>query len=83
MAYGGVGPTVVRLRRTEEFLAGRKLTLETFRLAGEIACEEIAPISDVRGTADFRMQLARNIMIKFYYEVTEGTRQEIAAASIA
>jgi xanthine dehydrogenase iron-sulfur cluster and FAD-binding subunit A len=29
---------------------------------------EIAPISDVRGGRDFRLQLAENILTKFYFE---------------
>lgn len=71
IAYGGVGPVVLRLPRTEQFLTGKRPTLESFEAAGEIARNEIAPISDVRGSADFRRQLASNILKKFYYEVTQ------------
>ena len=69
VAYGGVAPTVVRLPRTEAFLAGKSATLDTFEHAGRIARDEIKPISDVRGSADYRLQLAENIMSKFWYEV--------------
>jgi xanthine dehydrogenase small subunit len=68
IAYGGVGPVVLRLGRTEEFLAGRPFDLDTFAAAGEIAREEIAPISDVRGAREFRLQLAGNILSRFYYD---------------
>jgi xanthine dehydrogenase small subunit len=68
IAYGGVGPTVLRLPRTEAFLAGRPFTEESFRRAGELAVGEIAPLSDVRGTADYRLQLARNVLLKFFHE---------------
>jgi xanthine dehydrogenase small subunit len=68
IAYGGVAPTVVRLPRTEAFLAGKAVTLGTFEEAGRIARSEVAPISDVRGSADYRAQLAENILPKFYYE---------------
>jgi len=71
IAYGGVGPTVVRLPKTESFLNGKSMDESTFREAGTIAREEITPISDVRGTADYRFQLAENILQKFYYEVAE------------
>jgi xanthine dehydrogenase small subunit len=69
IAYGGVAPTVVRLPRTEAFLAGKSATLEIFEQAGRIARDEIKPISDVRGSADYRLQLAENIMAKFWFEV--------------
>jgi xanthine dehydrogenase small subunit len=33
-----------------------------------VAVSEISSISDVRGSADFRLQLARNVLVKFYLE---------------
>jgi xanthine dehydrogenase small subunit len=68
VAYGGVAPVVLRLKRTEEFLAGKPIARETFAEAGEIARGEVAPISDVRGSKEYRLQLAENILTKFYYE---------------
>ncbi|HEX7809473.1 MAG TPA: FAD binding domain-containing protein, partial [Thermoanaerobaculia bacterium] len=68
IAYGGVGPVVLRLTKTEEFLAGRPVALETFIEAGELARTEVAPITDVRGAKEYRLQLAENVMQKFYYD---------------
>jgi xanthine dehydrogenase small subunit len=68
VAYGGVGPTVIRLRRTEQVLCGQALSEDLLAMAGRTAREEITPISDVRGSADFRLQLAENILLKFYHE---------------
>ena len=68
IAYGGVAPTVIRLPRTESFLAGKPIALGTFEEAGRIARSEIKPISDVRGSADYRAQLAENILPKFWYD---------------
>lgn len=68
IAFGAVGPTIVRARQTEEFLRGRPLDEETMRQAGDVAIAEISPISDVRGAADYRYQLTRNILLKFYHE---------------
>jgi len=68
IALGAVGPTVLRARRTEAFLSGRPFDEETMRLAGDVAVAEITPISDVRGAADYRYQLARNILVKFFRE---------------
>ncbi len=68
VAFGGVGPTVIRARQTEKFLRGRVLDEETMRLAGDVAVREISPISDVRGAAEYRSRLARNVLMKFYGE---------------
>lgn len=70
IAYGGVGPVVLRLPRTESFLTGKSFALGTLEDAAAIAREEITPISDVRGSKDFRLQLAGNVLRKFYYDVT-------------
>ncbi len=68
VAYGGVAPTVIRLPKTEAFLAGKAASVDLFRDAGRIAREEVRPISDVRGSAGYRAQLAENIMAKFAHE---------------
>ncbi|HJT16451.1 MAG TPA: xanthine dehydrogenase, partial [Thermoanaerobaculia bacterium] len=68
VAYGGVAPTVVRLTKTEAFLDGQTPSIEVFERAGEIARSEVKPISDVRGSAEYRAQLAENILSKFFYE---------------
>jgi xanthine dehydrogenase small subunit len=68
LAFGAVGPTVIRARQTEEFLRGRTLDENTMLRAGDVAVAEISPISDVRGAADYRYQLTRNILLKFYHE---------------
>jgi xanthine dehydrogenase small subunit len=68
IALGAVGPTVLRPRRTEQFLIGKPLTEETMQAAGDLAVQEITPIDDVRGSANYRRQLVRNIFRKFYHQ---------------
>ena len=72
IAYGGVAPVILRLPKTEAFLTGKALTLKTMQAAGEIAVSEISPIDDVRGSKAFRRQLAKNLMLKLYYDIQEG-----------
>lgn len=69
IAFGGVGPMVVRLPRAEAFLAGKIGSRELFAEAGNIACGEVTPISDVRGSEGYRRTLAKNILIKFWQDV--------------
>ncbi len=68
IAYGGVAAVILRLPKTEAFLTGKEISEDTFRAAGEIARGEITPISDVRGSSDFRYQLAENILLKFFHD---------------
>ncbi len=57
LSAGGVAPIPLRLARTEAFLAGRGVTPETVREAMETARGELAPISDVRGSAEYKRTL--------------------------
>ena len=68
LAFGAVGPTVLRARNTEKFLIGREFSEATMFEAGELATAEVTPISDVRGSEDYRLQLTRNVFVKFYLE---------------
>jgi xanthine dehydrogenase small subunit len=69
IAFGGVGPMVMRLAKTEAVLRGFAPTLGLFQQAGKIAREEVTHITDVRGSAGFRQTLAENILSKFWHEV--------------
>ncbi|MEM7625033.1 MAG: FAD binding domain-containing protein [Planctomycetota bacterium] len=69
LAFGGVAPVVLRLPETESLLAGQPFTKDTMRAAGQHARTEITPISDVRGGADYRLQLAENILVKCYHDL--------------
>jgi xanthine dehydrogenase small subunit len=68
IAYGGVGPMVVRLTKTEEFLTGQKFTQALMQEAGQLAVTEVTPIPDVRGSQEYRNSLGENILVKFYYD---------------
>jgi xanthine dehydrogenase small subunit len=72
IAYGGVGPTIIRLRQTEKLLETRPLAYQTLCEAGRMARTEISPISDVRGSADYRSQLAENMMKKLWFDIAGG-----------
>jgi xanthine dehydrogenase small subunit len=80
IAYGGVGPRVLRLPETEAFLEGRPFAEPTFRAAGRVARAEIEPISDLRGSRDYRLILAKNVLVKFYGDCTGDRPGEAAHA---
>jgi xanthine dehydrogenase iron-sulfur cluster and FAD-binding subunit A len=60
---------VLRLPKTESFLAGKEFNLDTMTAAGDIAVTEITPITDVRGGDEYRFQLAKSVLLKFLHEV--------------
>ena len=64
LAWGSVGPTVIRCPEAEALIVGRTPTLETFRNAGELVRQAVRPISDVRASADYRRQVAANLLLR-------------------
>ncbi len=74
IASGGVGPTVVRLPRAEGLLSGESLTVDVMRAAGRVAREEIVPISDVRGSANYRLQLVENLFVKCFHDLSSTSQ---------
>jgi len=54
IAAGSVAPTPLRLREVEALLEGRPITDELLAEAGALASRSVAPITDVRSTAEYR-----------------------------
>jgi aerobic carbon-monoxide dehydrogenase medium subunit len=59
VALGAVAPTPVRAWQAEAALEGQPLSDETFARAAEAAAVECSPISDVRGSVEFRRHIVR------------------------
>lgn len=62
VAIGSCAPTPIRLPKTEALLKGKKpseLTAELIQQAAEMAGTEVSPISDVRASAEYRIDLVK------------------------
>jgi len=62
VAFGSVGPTVVRLADLEQWLIGQPYNGQTAREAGRRAREGVAPIDDLRSTAGYRSYLVGRLV---------------------
>jgi CO/xanthine dehydrogenase FAD-binding subunit len=65
IALGSVAPIVVRCAQTENALRGRKPDAETIALACDALVREISPIDDIRSTANYRLQVTKNLLTDF------------------
>jgi len=61
VALGSVAPTVIRLPKTEAVLAARGSVAD----AQAALASEIAPIDDIRSTADYRRRVSANLLARF------------------
>lgn len=65
MAVGSVAPIVVRCVQTEDTLRGQNIDDKTIEAACASLLREISPIDDIRSTAKYRLQVARNLLVDF------------------
>ena len=61
IALSAVNPTSVRSTRAEAALVGRAPSEEAFAEAAALAAEDCAPIGDLRGPAEYKRHLAREL----------------------
>ncbi len=59
ITLAAVAPIPLRAREAEEFLAGKTLDSATLAQVGELAARAAKPISDVRGSAAYRIELVK------------------------
>jgi len=57
IALGAVAPTPLRAKETEKILEGNLLDDGIIRKAGDCAKQECSPITDIRGSADYRREM--------------------------
>ena len=62
LSAGGVGPVPMFLRKTSAFLQDKEITAAVIGKAIEIAQSEISPISDARGSEDYKRLLLSQLI---------------------
>ena len=66
LATGGVSPVPLFLEKTSSFLIGKEINNSTISNAMDLLQEEISPISDVRGTEQYKRLLAGQLFIAHF-----------------
>jgi CO/xanthine dehydrogenase FAD-binding subunit len=70
IGMGSVAPVVLRCTRTEELLRDQKPDEATIKAARASLLEEIAPIDDMRSTAQYRLRVAANLLADFLRQLS-------------
>jgi xanthine dehydrogenase iron-sulfur cluster and FAD-binding subunit A len=74
LALGGVAATPVRIRRAEDALLGHYLDRASVHRAQTALDAELQPLSDHRGSAEYRREVAKSLLDKFVWEYQESLR---------
>jgi carbon-monoxide dehydrogenase medium subunit len=77
ITLGSVAPTIVRATDAERFLTGKVLTRDVMARAGALAAQTINPISDVRGSAEYRRYMSETLTRHALEMLAEGTESDI------
>ena len=76
IALGCLAPTVVRALSAERYLIGRTLDEATRSESGRLACDDAAPIDDVRGSANYRRTTLSALVVTALERLASGREAE-------
>lgn len=60
---GSVAPTPIEIKEIRKKMVGKNFNQLDFNQLGQLAEDKISPIDDIRGTREYRKDVAKNIMI--------------------
>jgi carbon-monoxide dehydrogenase medium subunit len=82
IALGSVGTTPIRATAAEDLLRGQPLKAEAFAEAGEKAKEAVDPVSDFRGSAGYKKEMA-GVFVRRALEKALANIRQLAKAKPA
>ena len=69
ISAGGVAPIPLYLKQTSEFLNGKEIEFNNISEATELALTEISPITDARGSAEYKSLLLRQLIFAHFIKL--------------
>ncbi|MFK3659209.1 xanthine dehydrogenase small subunit [Scandinavium sp. NPDC088450] len=68
VAFGGMAAVPARASMCEAALKGKPFNTETLKLACEALAKDFAPLSDARASSDYRLQVAQNLLKRYFLQ---------------
>ena len=68
LAFGGMAAIVRHADKAEAALLGKPWTQESIAAAQAALAEDFTPLTDMRASAEYRLQVARNLLQRFWLE---------------
>ena len=75
IVLGAVAPVPMRATKAEAEIRGKPITEGAIRKVGEIAAEECVPITDVRGSAEYR-RIVVNVLVRRLFGKALGVKSQ-------
>ncbi len=84
IAFGGMAATPKRSAKVEAALVGQPWTEASVNTACDAFAEDFTPLSDVRGSSDYRLRTAKNLLRRYFHESTNPlTETRIVGRGVA
>jgi xanthine dehydrogenase small subunit len=77
ISYGGMAGTPKRAHRMEAKLIGAPWTRATVEAAMRQCAEDFQPLTDWRASAEYRLMVAQNLLLRFWAETTTGEVHQV------
>jgi len=82
LAFGGMAAIVRRAAGAEAAMSGQPWTEATLQAAQAALAGDFTPLSDMRGSAGYRLQVAQNLLRRFWLETRPGAPLAERAVSV-
>lgn len=83
IAFGGMAATPKRARACEAALVGQPWVRRSVEVALDALARDFAPISDVRASAGYRLEAARNMVLRAFLESANSAPRILDAVAVA
>jgi xanthine dehydrogenase small subunit len=77
-AFGGMAATPKRAPAVEACLVDHPLSMDSFVAAAAALEDDFSPIDDMRASADYRLQVAQNLILKYGMDMTGAAVPRLA-----
>jgi xanthine dehydrogenase small subunit len=78
ICFGGMAGTPKRASKVETALVDQAFDPKSFINAAKKINEDFDPLTDVRGSADYRLKAAQNLLMKYGHDVTGSIVPDLA-----
>jgi len=72
IAYGGMASTPKRAINCEKILINKNISEENIEKAKKILEKDFKPINDMRASKNYRMEIAKNLLMKCFIEIKDN-----------
>jgi xanthine dehydrogenase small subunit len=77
IAFGGMAATPARAVQCEAAWVGQAVNRDTLNAACAALAEDFSPMSDARASADYRLQVAKNLLKRYFLHMTSEHLVEV------